>query len=249
MSSPELVDSMNAPGDLPITCHAVWDGSHSGLRNMVTDGVLLDAAVQNQFCSLRFYEWSQPTISLGHFQPDNDPVVQQRFPNLAQVRRLSGGGAILHDRELTYSCSLPAAHPLVRNPGQVYDIVHQGIIEVLARHGVDCRMRGAALSGPEPFLCFGRGDPRDIVIGNNKIVGSAQRRRSGAVLQHGSILLSTSPHAPEFPGIQELTGVSLNCEQLMSPLLERIGRDLGTIATLSQWPDDILQRIEQRMVP
>lgn len=183
--------------------------------------------------SLRFYQWDVPTVSLGHFQARQGMDVPLRFAGLPVVRRLSGGGAILHDQELTYSCAIPATHPLCRDPGQLYDLVHAAIIAVLGRHQVECRMRGDDAFTDTSFLCFSRGDARDLVIGRQKIVGSAQRRRQGAILQHGSILLRQSPHAPEFPGIRELSGHDLSVDDLIPSLSEEILHPLG-LATLPQ---------------
>jgi hypothetical protein len=100
------------------------------------------------------------------------------------------GGAIVHDRELTYSCALAASHPFVREPRKIYTSVHLAVIELLAGYGLSATLRGESLPGLDrEFLCFGRGDQDDVVIGPEKILGSAQRRRKGAVLQHGSLVL------------------------------------------------------------
>jgi lipoate-protein ligase A len=166
-------------------------------------------------------------VSLGHFQAVQSggaggAVVPPRFHSLPVVRRLSGGGAILHDQELTYSCVLASGHELTPNPVALYDRIHQAIIDTLAELGVACRMRGDEAFADQSFLCFSRGDARDIVFGGHKIVGSAQRRRQGVILQHGSLLLSRSVCAEEFPGIAELSGVSLSAPQLIPLLRPRI---------------------------
>lgn len=219
-----------------LPCHVGLDGTSSGVWNMAFDEALLNAAVESGFCALRFYAWDQPTVTLGHFQPPDDPILNLRFPTLPRIRRLSGGGAILHDRELTYSCVVPADHPLARNPGSIYDEVHARIVAVLTDLGVSCGLRGSQLVEPEPFLCFGRGDARDIILNGHKIVGSAQRRRRGAILQHGSILLSASLHAPEFPGIQELTGHQLHSRELAELLAPRVSPLLGLASLETTWP-------------
>lgn len=193
---------------------------------MAIDEALLNSALTG-VASLRLYQWVVPSVSLGHFQAKHPADIPARFASLPVVRRLSGGGAILHDRELTYSCALPASHPLSRDPGEIYDCVHQALIAVLQRHGVGCRMRGDAAFTDHAFLCFSRGDARDIVLGSHKIVGSAQRRRQGAILQHGSLLLRQSEFAPEFPGIAELTGVSLAVEALIPEIVSEILLQLG----------------------
>lgn len=209
-----------------IHCRIIVDGPCPGVHNMEVDAEMLQRAVEG-IASVRTYQWSTPTISLGHFQVTSSLSVPVRFAELPRVKRLSGGGAILHDQELTYSLALPKEHPLLISPSQVYNVVHQCLIEILGSSGVRCQMRGNAAFPDKSFLCFSRGDERDIVIGSHKIVGSAQRRRQGAVLQHGSILLSQSPQAPEFPGISELTRVLLDPQRLAENLRQAICETLN----------------------
>ncbi len=182
----------------------VWldDPPRSGPANMAYDEALLEAALHDGFCCVRIYRWAEPTLSLGYFQPF-DEHLRRQFPGLAVVRRLSGGGALIHHHEITYSLVIPADHPLARVPIQLYERVHDAVISVLGARGIPARLRGEA-SAASPFLCFGRGDPRDILVCGHKVLGSAQRRRRGSVLQHGALLLRRSPHAPEFPGIVDL---------------------------------------------
>jgi len=173
-----------------------------GSWNMAVDESLLESAVSDQVCSLRWYRWDQATISLGYFQQNDSEAQQGPWKDLPRVRRLSGGGAILHHPELTYSFTIPACHPLAKSPPDLYVAIHQPLIDVLADHDLPVAFRGVSFrAASEPFLCFGRGDERDLVYQGNKILGSAQRRRRGAIVQHGSLLLLTSEYAPEFPGL------------------------------------------------
>lgn len=197
------------------------DSPLSGQWNMDKDAELLERAVAGG-AALRFYGWNEPTVSVGYFQAGETISVPPRFAGLPMVRRLSGGGAILHHHELTYSCVIPKTHPLAISPGRLYDLVHEAIIRVLSQRGIDARMRGNEAFEDQSFLCFARGDARDIVIGRHKIVGSAQRRRQGAVLQHGSLLLQASEWTPEFPGIAELTGIRLDPTSLIPDLSREI---------------------------
>ena len=179
----------------------------SGAWNMAVDELLLEAAVENSEIAVRWYRWSAATVSLGYFQPATAVATEPQLAGLPAVRRLTGGGAILHHHELTYSCAVPAEHPLARVPLRLYEDVHTAIVGVLAHRDVAAALRGSrAMGTEEPFLCFGRGDPRDVVCRGHKILGSAQRRRRGAVLQHGSLLLTASPAAPDFPGLHDLAG-------------------------------------------
>lgn len=213
----------------PITCRILDHGPLSGEENMAIDAEMLDRAVAGE-ASLRTYQWSEPTISLGHFQVATTVEIPERFKTLATVKRLSGGGAILHDQELTYSLALPKFHRLTVTPSRIYSEVHQCIIDILSTYGIEAQMRGDAAFADKSFLCFLRGDERDIVIGNHKIVGSAQRRRQGAVLQHGSLLLRQSIHTPEFPGLLELTQKDISAKEFAFELRLSICEQLGLCA-------------------
>ena len=212
-------------------CRLLHDGSHSGAWNMAVDAAILGTAVGGD-CTIRFYEWSTPTVSLGHFQVRGQGAIPDRFSGLPWIRRLSGGGAILHDRELTYSIGLPAAHPVAKRPSTLYEVVHEAIIQILADRGIRAQLRGDVDVLGRPFLCFARGDARDIVMGPHKIVGSAQRRRSGAILQHGSILLAKSPYAPEFPGLNDLIDAgAVTAADLIADLNQTLPIALGVEAS------------------
>ena len=194
----------------------------AGAVNMAIDGALLRAAVEQPAAPVvRIYRWSEPTISLGYFQKYNTSLANEALERCPRVRRLTGGGAILHHHELTYSCVIPRTHPMRYEPVRLYDVVHHTISQVLKSCGANVGFRekfpmlnpGRGISGrdqSEPFLCFLRSDPRDLAAvgnvnaGHPKITGSAQRRRRGTILQHGSILLKSSALLPEMPGILNL---------------------------------------------
>jgi len=195
----------------------------SGELNMRHDEWLLQRAIEADETSLRFYRWEEPTLSLGYFQEKTGKEIPKRFENLPKVRRLSGGGAILHDQEITYSFAIPATHRLASTPVKLYGIVHQAIIDVLSMQGVSARMRGEEQKEINSrFLCFLRGDCHDIIIGDHKILGSAQRRRKGAILQHGSLVLKQSSHAPEVPGIEELAKVVLDEKDFCKKMIQQL---------------------------
>ena len=191
---------------IPVESHPL-----TGAANMAADAALLDAAAAGT-AGGRWYRWSEPTVSLGHFQKGAalDPAT---LPPLPTVRRLSGGGAIVHHHEWTYALALPRTHPLAATPERLYEAVHGEVIAALDEVGVTARLRGSGGDGgEEPTLCFLRSDPRDVVVADRdgawrKVVGSAQRRRKGAVLQHGSLLAATSPFAPAVSGLAELAGL------------------------------------------
>jgi lipoate-protein ligase A len=245
------------------------DPSSRGSWNMALDEALLLQSAEGGPPTLRFYEWDQPTLSLGYFQRYADRAIHEPSVGCPSVRRTTGGGAILHDHELTYCCTLPSGHWLARRAADLYYAMHQSIVSVLAQfdlvaHLQSCNQdalgfRANALTGGcgatesatdakprsaarEPFLCFQRRTAGDIIFNNQKIVGSAQRRCRGAVLQHGSILLATSQHAPELPGIRELVGRRFEtrdlAERLRAALSDRLKFDFA--AELP--PSDTLDR-------
>ena len=185
---------------------------------MAVDEVLLESAAECGCCSLRFYRWSEPTLSLGYFQRAAERATHAGSRDSPWVRRQTGGGAILHDQEWTYSLAMPVAHPLAEDSTRLYDAVHEALVEVLACFGVRARLcvEPAELTAEEqPFLCFQRRSRGDVLLGEAKICGSAQRRRRGAILQHGSLLLARSRQAPELPGLCELSGPMLDPARLL----------------------------------
>ncbi|MBQ18477.1 MAG: hypothetical protein CMJ65_15290 [Planctomycetaceae bacterium] len=190
-------------------CRIIESGeSHPGSWNMACDEVLLESAIQTGRAAVRVYAWSCPTVSLGYFQDvastENDPLLT----NLDHVRRLSGGGAIVHHHEWTYSCVVPPACQSTQHPAELYRSIHQALIDLLPRDqeqsSAVLALRGSGDPGKQPALCFGRSAAEDVVLDSHKVLGSAQRRRRGAVLQHGSLILARSPHAPQFPGLADL---------------------------------------------
>lgn len=213
-----------------IPCRVIIDPAPStGAWNMAVDEALLNAAIEEEGSSVRLYQWSEPTVSLGYFQ---SPAATRDHPLLRElpvIRRLSGGGAILHHHELTYSVTLSASHPLARIPSDLYTNVHKRILNVLAEFGVTGDLRGVAdESRGGQFLCFGRGDAFDVVMGQHKVLGSAQRRRKGAILQHGSLILRHSEFTPEFPGICDCAEVSLDPALLSEKIAEAVGALLSS---------------------
>lgn len=195
----------------------IVDPPARGTWNMAVDEAILRGATDLGIPTLRFYSWSEPTLSLGYFQK-----YEQRQQHLASsdcvcVRRASGGGAIMHDRELTYSFVAPVRDSRSEETTRWFDLFHETLIEVLANWGINAHLSGKpqASSTPEPFLCFLRRHEVDVIVDGNKICGSAQRRHQVAVLQHGSVILQQSRCAPELQGLEEITGQQISAELLI----------------------------------
>src|SRR3954464_5256758 len=92
------------------TCSLIIAAPPDGAWNMALDEALLHRAETDGMATLRFYGWREPTLSLGYFQQHADRALHPASENCTLIRRASGGGAILHDRELTYSIALPKSH-------------------------------------------------------------------------------------------------------------------------------------------
>jgi lipoate-protein ligase A len=222
---------------------------------MGVDEALLIDATEHNTATLRFYSWSEPTLSLGYFQRYADREQHSASSDCAVVRRQTGGGAILHHRELTYSLTLPASHPLTKQNEKLYQIVHEVFVEILSLHNQLSaanrliRIRG---EGPkvepagEPFLCFQRQSPGDVVFVDThasssdaslspmpvpanavKILGSAQRRYRGALLQHGSLLLDRSPAAPELAGWHNVADSMVSINTVINMAASRLSEALN----------------------
>ena len=215
------------------TARLIIDPPASGTWNMAVDEALLESAGRG-ITTLRFYQWNEPTLSLGYFQAAGEREGHAASRDCPLVRRASGGGAIVHDRELTYCLAAPIVERFGRQANALYDTVHNTLVETLAEFGVRARLHAPAAINARPasqaFLCFQRRTRGDVLCGEAKIAGSAQRRRRGAVLQHGSILLARSPHAPELLGIGELTGIAISPGDLIAAWGPRLQACLGVAA-------------------
>jgi len=196
----------------PIPGLVILDPPLSGPRNMEIDDALLKNARPDWPVVLRIYRWEVPTLSLGHFQQIEERESSQGLMQLPWVRRRTGGGAIVHDRELTYSIVLPKrdGQPTKGHNEALYRAIHLQFVHELGKQGWDaklaetCTCKLSPEQKSEPFLCFSRRSPVDLIVGRDKILGSAQRRSVSGLLQHGSFLLQGSESTPQLPGLLDL---------------------------------------------
>lgn len=225
---------------------------------MAVDHALLDSADRMGQLTLRFYQWSEPTVSLGYFQPIATRTEHLPSSSCPLVRRSTGGGAIIHDAEITYSLCVPSNNRWAAEHERLYTLMHQTAIEMLADMGIQARLfstntddrpasgssglaksRSQPSQQAEPFLCFLRRSNGDVVVDGNKIIGSAQRRRKNGLLQHGSLLLHRSRHAPELLGIGELSdAVEFQPGALIADWSKRLIKKLGWSVTSGSLTDD-----------
>ncbi len=214
-----------------------------GVFQMAADESLLATAASTGVASLRFYRWSEPTVSLGYFQPQSVRFDRAGLSSMPWLRRATGGATLVHDQELTYSLAIPAT-PDWQPRGMAWiPRFHRILVSALAALGVQtdiCEPSAEKKLGP--VLCFLHQTPGDILCGSHKIVGSAQRKQRGALLQHGGILLSQSRFTPELPGIFELTGQRPTRDALIRSVAVEFARDLDCLLIDDDWTDEERRR-------
>ena len=215
-----------------------------GAWNMALDEALVTTHQEGDPPTLRFYLWNEPTLSLGYFQPVASRHQHGGSRVCRLVRRATGGGAILHDRELTYSFVCSVSDRWDRGATQLYQEFHQTLADCLADWGIRAEINkdGSLAQDPEPFLCFQRRAVGDLLVGDSKIAGSAQRRHRRSLLQHGSVLLSTSPYAEEIPGLAEITGQTILIDELVAMWTERLAVRLNVTFTPFSVEDPLIER-------
>ncbi len=161
-------------------------GKLSPAMNMAIDEALLDGPQP----VLRFYQWQPAGISIGFFQKMKEEIniAECKKQGIGYVRRLTGGKAVLHDMELTYSIILDEK-TMPKSIIESYKIISQGILIALEKLGFKAQMKESLEKKPSSSICFNESSYYEIIVGNKKIVGSAQTRKKGKLLQHGSVLI------------------------------------------------------------
>lgn len=172
-----------------VSWRLIRDGPRSGPRNMALDHALAVCVPPSEGV-LRLYGWERPTVSFGK----NEPVVGlysgrvMRSASFDYVRRPTGGRRVLHDEELTYSVVLPLKG--VGRLREMYKGINRALANALASLNApvtlsEDRKCQTLVSGP----CFQSPAAGEVIANGRKLVGSAQARIGGNLLQHGSILL------------------------------------------------------------
>lgn len=166
-------------------------GASDGPTNMATDAALMAESRRTGIATFRVYAWDRPTLSLGRHERARDRFDPARIEaaGVGLVRRPTGGRALLHHHEVTYSVTAPAGTlPLAES----YRAINALLLDALARLGVSATVDGGARRPlrPEGAACFAEPAAGELTVAGAKLVGSAQLREDGALLQHGSILLA-----------------------------------------------------------
>lgn len=156
-----------------------------GPMQMALDEALLGSVVQP---TLRIYRWDTPCVTFGYFQKHDE--VRRFHPELPLTRRWTGGGIVDHGRDLTFSLGIPRTHQAAAMlPARFYRDLHSLLVPWIARETsgrVRLATESETVSGAS---CFSSPAPDDLLDGDRKILGGAQRRSAGALLYQGSLLL------------------------------------------------------------
>jgi lipoate-protein ligase A len=218
-----------------------------GATNMARDLALLDACSRGETPgAIRLYGFSPPCLSLGRMQPMNDVDLDACARDAVDVvRRPSGGRAVLHDQEVTYCVVCRSSDPIfggrvLESCARIHDAIAVGLEALGVRttpRAIPADLRRDARDGAAVADCFARPAAHELLdSAGRKLVGSAQARRAGALLQHGSVLLE-QPRAAGYlrgdavptlggVGVREILGRHVSREELVSALAEGFTRSL-----------------------
>jgi lipoate-protein ligase A len=204
----------------------ILDPPADAAANMARDEALLLSAADGGPVTLRFYAWLPYAFSLGYFQHYREfaPHARRGRP---VVRRLTGGGAIWHADEITYSLVGPfGAGGFPRRAAGIFLEVHTAIADGLQALGIDAELSDAP-AGRSPSICFSRPQKYDIVVAGRKLLGSAQCRRGRTFLQHGSLPLLPNEFAPGALSVADVVAKRPDDATIIKALSRALKRAFG----------------------
>ena len=175
----------------------ILDRARAAAENMAIDEVLMESqSSPKNFPVLRIYSWEKPSISVGYFQ--NTARVAERFEcakkKIPLVRRITGGGTVLHGKDLTFSLALKNPNPFfsgeVKNSYfKINEALRKGLMDLYPNtYYADCRNVPSARGGGER-ICFEAPSCYDLLLEGKKVVGASQRRIAGTILHQATIFL------------------------------------------------------------
>jgi len=187
-----------------MTQRAQWrfidTGKLSPEMNMAVDEAILSIHSQGKTPpTVRFYTWEPATLSIGYFQKAEQEIHFDKLKEygLGFVRRQTGGRAVLHDQELTYSVTVSEKYPgMPTQVTEAYRVISNGLLKGFQHLGLHAEMVKLAseedkvkYASAGSSACFDSPSWYELVVEGKKVAGSAQTRQKGTILQHGSILL------------------------------------------------------------
>jgi lipoate-protein ligase A len=208
-------------------------GYNNAFINMAIDEVLLSSRVP----VLRFYQWEPCAVSIGRYQDLDDIDLEYCTENSIDiVRRITGGKAVLHEMELTYSFIIDK-EMMPRSTIESYKVISSAIIQGLRTLGLNPETSSSKIKNRDNPVCFQESSFNELTINQKKFVGSAQVRKKGKLLQHGSILtgINTEKHSSCFkkkPAADDLsesiTYINIPEEELKSSIKQGFSEYFNT---------------------
>lgn len=182
------------------TWYFLNSGKKSPAYNMALDEALLDWHAEGLIPPvIRFYQWEPASLSIGYFQRVERDINMQavREMGLGFVRRPTGGRAVLHEHELTYSVIVSEDYPdMPKTVTESYRVISEGILQGFRNLGLNAEFsvplnedQKLALNQPKSAVCFDAPSWYELIVEGKKVAGSAQTRQKGVILQHGAILV------------------------------------------------------------
>lgn len=168
---------------------------NNGFINMAIDEAILEHYIQyGGPPTIRVYRWHPPALSLGASQSIGEINLEQcRFLGIDIVRRPTGGKAVLHDVELTYSLVASSKEGFPNSIWGVYNRIAQGLINAYRMLGVEVQIKRKGKTGRINQVCFLTATSADLLYDGRKVIGSAQKKKGDVFLQHGSLVISHDP--------------------------------------------------------
>jgi lipoate-protein ligase A len=233
--------------------------NHAAMNMAVDEAIMLAHSLGEVPPTLRFYGWQPAAVSLGYFQRETE-IDRSECDRLGIdiVRRMTGGRAVLHEAELTYSIVVQEKEPSIPSTiSASYRFFSKGLLAGLQQLGINAQMSiprevysqsRPQKQYPSSAACFDAPSHYEITYEGRKLVGSAQVRKHGVILQHGSILLAFSPekmaavlgyHSPEkkqmmteiltrrATSMEEIMGCSVGWQNVYDAMIENFGAVIG----------------------
>lgn len=199
-------------------------GGLAGHENMRRDYLLLRAA-REEVLFFRLYRWNPGCVSFGRNEPARRRYNRQTIDRLGleTVRRPTGGRAVWHEHEVTYSVAGPVS--AFGSLGDTYIFIHEMLARAMKRLGIEARLaqKTARTPGLNSGACFASPVGGEVLVDGKKLVGSAQIREGDAFLQHGSILLEDGQDV--IAKISNGSGAGLQSTSISSVTGGRMGFD------------------------
>ena len=208
-------------------------------ENMAYDEALLARAAATGEAVFRVYAWREPTLSLGRNQPARHEYDESllRRRGIAVVRRLTGGRAVLHDREVTYSVTAPDTFGATLRDS--YQRINEVLVAGLRALGANATLAVPHGRAPVPSTapCFEEPTGGELVLGQRKLAGSAQFREGTALLQHGSILIEDD---------QAILATLLRTPAPPPPAAATLREALGRVPTFAEATSALFAALRER---